>query len=358
MSMRHATPADIGYPRDIRTLTSLRFFAAFMVFAHHIFQFFPQNPGTHLFEKGYLAVDLFFILSGFILCHVYNGQFPGARGAHWKFLVRRLARVYPLHFVIFLALVFWAFIGILRGTIDAQDISLSGLLSNLFLLHGWGMPGALAWNGPSWSISGEWFAYIVFPFMLPLLARFNPLLLLIASYAAYVAFWGLSFLIDPDAPLTVYTNAFRVMPAFILGMALYHYGRGFTLAYSRQLAAATSLVVLWLMCLGVMDVFVVCLSGVLILLLADSSRLRGGGGWLSGAVPVYLGRVSYAFYMVHYPVIVLVFQPLFTEHCVVSFFAGAAAVAVLTLFLAALLYRYVEVPCRKWIVRHGGGAVA
>ncbi len=345
--------AGIDYPRDIRVLTSLRFFAAFVVFAHHIFQFSLQNPGARFFEKGYLAVDLFFILSGFILSHVYGGQFPGPRGAYRQFLVRRFARIYPLHLVVLLALLLWALAGVFRGTIDAQGISITGLLDNFLMLHGWGLPGALAWNGPSWSISGEWFSYILFPFMLPFLARFNPLLLLIVSYVTYMVFWGLSFLVNPEAPLTVYTNAFRVLPAFILGMALYHYGHGLTFPYCRQLAAVAALVALCLMYLGAMDVFVVCLWGVLILLLADSSRIQGGGCWLSGAVPVYLGHVSYAFYMIHYPMIVLVFQPLFTERGIVVFCVGAVVVAVLTFLLAALLYRYVETPCRKWIVRHG-----
>ena len=63
----------LDYPGQIRGLTSLRFFAAYWVVLHHLDDALRPNIDAYsgLLRKGYLAVDLFFILSGFILCHVY-----------------------------------------------------------------------------------------------------------------------------------------------------------------------------------------------------------------------------------------------------------------------------------------------
>src|SRR5471032_1559875 len=83
--------------RDLRPLTALRFFAAMWVVLYH---YWPNLNGEHmpaLVAHGYLGVELFFVLSGFILCHVYLDQFASGRFRYGGFLWARLARVYPLH---------------------------------------------------------------------------------------------------------------------------------------------------------------------------------------------------------------------------------------------------------------------
>lgn len=351
-------PGRMEYPDDIRTLTSLRFLAALMVFLHHIFQFFPGEINTSLFEKGYLAVDLFFILSGFILSHVYGRSFPGTRGAYRMFWVRRFARIYPVHFLILLFLIFWASRGVFYGSLEMGNISIVALLDNLLLLHGWGLPGALAWNGPSWSISGEWFAYLLFPFLLPPLMRLQTNFLLILSCMVYACIWWVSYIFDSDMPLTTYTSALRVVPAFVLGMALYRCGSGFTFSYSRYFVAPIACTALVFMHMGTADIFIVGLFGVLIWLLADISRRPSFSYGLSGDVPVFLGQVSYAFYMLHYPLVVIVFSPYFSEQGSILFFKGLFIVGGVLLGLAVILYLYVEVPARRWIVRRFGGDAA
>ena len=82
--------------RDIRPLTSLRFFAAMWVVAFH---YWPNLSSVMppLVAKGYLGVELFFVLSGFILCHVYLDSVADGGFRYGSFLWARLARIYPLH---------------------------------------------------------------------------------------------------------------------------------------------------------------------------------------------------------------------------------------------------------------------
>src|SRR5271170_4068317 len=83
--------------QDLKQLTSLRFFAAIWVVLYH---FWPSLgvPMPALVAKGYLGVELFFTLSGFILCHVYLQGFGEGRFNYSAFLWARLARIYPVHF--------------------------------------------------------------------------------------------------------------------------------------------------------------------------------------------------------------------------------------------------------------------
>src|SRR5690242_12560766 len=92
------------YPADIRSLTSLRFFAAMAIVLFHFTSLLPfdANAHTNFFLKCHLGVDFFFILSGFVLMHVYQDAFSNGIDASLPFYFRRLARIYPLHAATFL----------------------------------------------------------------------------------------------------------------------------------------------------------------------------------------------------------------------------------------------------------------
>ena len=81
----------------IRPLTALRFFAAFWVVLFSYWRKLGGPVASMLVQKGYLGVELFFILSDFVLCHVYLKGFGDGHFTYRSFLWSRLARVYPLH---------------------------------------------------------------------------------------------------------------------------------------------------------------------------------------------------------------------------------------------------------------------
>jgi peptidoglycan/LPS O-acetylase OafA/YrhL len=167
----------------IGALTGIRALAAFWVFVRHfrteIVDALGPGPVTqlvvHIASAGYLGVDLFFILSGFILTYTHLTTMTSAYG--WRtaggFLWLRLARVWPL--TAFVLMLFGAyFIAQAVASGDPSFLSQADpgrLLLHLTLLNGW-FPSTLDWNGVDWSVSAEWMAYLTFAVGVVALARF------------------------------------------------------------------------------------------------------------------------------------------------------------------------------------------
>ncbi len=150
-------------PQNLKALTALRFIAAMWVVSYDYWADLTAVT-PHLVSKGYLGVELFFVLSGFILSHVYLQGFGERNFRYADFLWARLARVYPVHLATLLGMG-----GLIGGAtllgIQAGDKALvwSSLPAQLTLTQAWGLGLHGGWNHPSWSISAEWFAYLSFP---------------------------------------------------------------------------------------------------------------------------------------------------------------------------------------------------
>ncbi|WP_120512718.1 acyltransferase family protein [Photobacterium salinisoli] len=177
-------------------LTPIRGIAALIVtYFHARLILFPQwrdsiAQSTHFLENGYLWVDIFFILSGFVMMHVYQSTFAtGSSFKKWRgFMWLRFSRIYPLFFVTLVVLFSWEYyksvhhIGFYAGPLfDAWGATgippFSGpfnrtetLLPNLFLVNGI-LSQPLSWNIAGWSLSIEWLCYMVFPLLMSVLLR-------------------------------------------------------------------------------------------------------------------------------------------------------------------------------------------
>jgi peptidoglycan/LPS O-acetylase OafA/YrhL len=133
--------------------------------------------GENAFVRGsFLFVDFFFVLSGFVIAHSCTEKVGTGQGLA-KFMVTRCGRLFPLHaFMLAIFVGFELFRLALPSLAGGQPpfsgtASLAMLPANLALLHGLGIHGHLSWNGPSWSISTELFAYIFFSLAVLLLGR-------------------------------------------------------------------------------------------------------------------------------------------------------------------------------------------
>ena len=148
--MNFHTPKASNPSSQLPSLTSFRGIAAlWVVFYHYNALYLSQldaSPYTHLIEKGYLAVDMFFMLSGFVLTHVYRETFSESIAQHYKgFLLSRVARLYPLHILVLLLFVATVFTSRLMqytvtGTFQTIPLagprSLTAFIANLFMLQG------------------------------------------------------------------------------------------------------------------------------------------------------------------------------------------------------------------------------
>jgi len=359
--------------QDLKPLTALRFFAAAMIVALHATNYFPWAAGA----KGLpleMGVSFFFVLSGFILTHVYSQRRVGFA----RFLATRLARLWPVHAVTCAMVLLF-----IRA--DSQQLPGTGFFDpmvvlgfNLTLLHAL-VPFqiyAFSWNSVSWSISTELFFYLAFPALLVGIGRNWPWKLA-ACAAIILAFEGIAaaFGIPAGAGPTELNLFFMAYASplfrsfeFVLGMAAH----GAWLAARHWLTKknratvceALALALTIATMLGIASIsmsvrnilpamaFWVTTGGacfafaLLIVAFADG---RGVLGRLLSTRPlVWLGEISFALYMVHQILMKWIFiqqlegkmQP-----------AGPLLVMGACLLAAATLHHLVELPARQALLR-------
>lgn len=173
-SAESLAPAASGSPTFIKQLTGVRFVAAFWVMMYH-FQIPLATLGllvpvvSDVLRVGRLGVDLFFALSGFILTYTYLhklGPRFAAAGAG-SFLWLRLARIWPVHFVMLnvAGLAVLAQSKVTGSTLARDWLNPVDYLKNVFLVQEWGANPQRGWNFVAWSLSMEWLAYLLFPLL-------------------------------------------------------------------------------------------------------------------------------------------------------------------------------------------------
>ncbi len=366
--------ATTSAPETLNSLTSLRGVFALVVVFFHFQYFYPDLNFPSFFKKGYLAVDFFFILSGFILSYVYVQEFRTVSyGTYHRFIVNRLARIYPLHvFTLFLlafvSYVFGQSMDWHVGTI--KDLPPSILLSNLMMTHSWGFNSQLTMNFPSWSISCEWFVYMLFPVMawgttfLQEKRRWWPVVLILSLLPIWgfheFAGAGIATGSSGRFDLTGDFGLVRAMCEFFSGMMVYKIFRVFQMqqwdreivvtAASAQIANICLLLLAFLFFRGYDDLLIVSMIPPLILALA----LAQGTSWhvLESRPMVFLGEISYSIYLVHFTVAAAWGQ---WRRYIEIYVHDAWKVLFYFLMVGTVvlvswgLYRWVEIPARRYV---------
>ena len=360
----------------LSNLTPLRGIAAIWVAVYHfqgIAVTFISSGSTHLIDRGYIMVDLFFIMSGFIICHVYRKSFEeGLTAKNFKqFFIARFARIYPLHLFVLIVLILWiAKIGVggLGMVFDPTSIP-----TNLLLIHSFGIHKVFTWNVPSWSISAEWWAYMAFPFLVFFLYRKKKLaagLLFVFVIMAYLAllFWlprkdpfDPAAVVPHDLNISFDYGYLRGLAGFTAGLLLYRVYETelFRNIFQKDLTAIL-IILCCLFCLhiGINDGFIM----ILFVLLVYSFACNNGKLHVicNNGVAQYLGKISYSIYMVGV-FFAIPFLMGFIKLPGVQYTNGSATTGFLTgsgycliyliliVGVSSLTYYGVEKPCRKYI---------
>ena len=339
-----------GTPQ-LDALTGLRGIAAWLVVSYHYREALaPLVPGAVLaiVARGALAVDLFFVLSGFIIALNYRAEFraEGTR-VYGRFLLLRLARIYPLHIVMLALFVLYvAGASFAHGRDDFRDLGY--LVRSVFLIQSW-QPGIEpAWNVPAWSISTEMFAYLLFPVMAWAAER--------APRRAALAWLGAVLLVL----MLVAPNYGGLMDIARFGLArcVLEFAAGVMVQRLWELGrrtpwsggAALALGILLIACFasGAPDALVMpgafcCLIYGLAVPGTMPTRL------LAGRLLVLIGTLSYATYLSHDLVKFCVKFVL--ERPGVPVWAPFPAYVATVLFVSWALYELVEVPGRRLLRR-------
>lgn len=320
-----------GLPDDLKSLTALRFFAAFWVFLFHLRSRIdhPDNWFWQIIDNGARGVDFFFILSGFVIFHVYESQIVSGRFSFRSYMIKRFARIYPLHLCILLMFLVLAFAG---------NNPVHNLIPSLLLLHAWGITEGDVLNTPSWTLSAEMFAY--FTFAVIVVRRPATWMLVSALVVAALAVHAFSVSIGKTAfiHMTSDYGILRIVPSFILGMLL----RRLCPRISPALAGVIGMV-------GLVSLLWVALrepAGYEIFVpfaLSDQPWLPTNG-WL----PVYLGEISYSIHLIH----ILVIR-IFLDYLPLLGLPPAPWPLICLALVAgsSLSYHVIEVPARGWINR-------
>jgi peptidoglycan/LPS O-acetylase OafA/YrhL len=337
-------------------LTALRGVGAAWVFAFHLLLGVAPWPISH----GYLGVDMFFILSGFILSHVYLDRLKRFSSSGCKhFLLVRLARIYPLHVVCLglIALVVVSLPGFAERYPHGQALfSASALIASLLLIQNWFYWPPDCWNNPAWSLSAEWFLYLAFPFLAVALRyvrtpRFALWLgaACLVGLATTLAFRGISLNVTGTPGMLragcEFLSGCLVQKAFGLGVRLRH---PVALIVALAFIAMTSLTYLH----PSFDVLAPFGFSILILIAADrESRV---GAWLGIRPLVFLGEISYSLYLIHWIVIQVANWMRIHRYVNSSGVLIDFGIVTVVFVLAIALYFAVERPARAWGRRVAG----
>jgi peptidoglycan/LPS O-acetylase OafA/YrhL len=359
----------------IASLTGLRAFAALWVLALHgvgtVAVLFPGatlDAISTLTQPGFLGVDVFFVLSGFIISYNYASVFDGGFSLPgWaRFLQARLARIYPVHFVLLAALA-GAVLGLgfgQGGEIELHRWSATGLIECLLLVHAW-VGHWDVWNPVSWSISSEWLAYLFFPAL-------SAAALLLVQRLPVRAVWVIVPLIvtAPAWPNTFEFARLGTAPMLILQIGCDFLGGCVTFRLCQQgrrlrpLDARPGVVLLLLVACaaaflqaGIAARWAVALVPFILIGLASGSGIATRV--FAHPVAVYLGRISYSLYMTHY-LWIWVAQTVLPMDGLVALsapgrLAGALIYLLPTLPIAAITYHVIEEPARRALTKAPSG---
>lgn len=360
---------------EIRSLTGLRGLAAVWVMIGHYIGDGPANQTVRdVVEHMYLAVDIFMVLSGFVLARSHDGDFrlPFGAGQVGRFLWRRIARIYPIYVLSSFVCLLLVVTGI--DVWGSPVLSVPMILTNLAMAQSWGGPYD-GLNAVSWSISTEWAANLLFPVFGFLFMRGS---MRRSGYAALATVLGLVIFAvlsggnAPDDPpmfgaLTWYSfpgSMVRCITEFMLGMYCWRVRRDVPgvawLGGDGVLVPAVLLMSAMTLDQSMDMAFVLLALGLIIGFSYERSFVAAA---FASRVPRFLGMISFSLYLWHIPMLQLapgvtalmeqsgVWQP---------WLVGRVVLMLLVIAVSAASFAAVEKPAQRWLLRvfaywFGGG---
>jgi peptidoglycan/LPS O-acetylase OafA/YrhL len=327
--------------------------AACMVVLFHV------RAHSHISElefvrHSFLFVDFFFVLSGFVIAATY-GERLAAGFSLWHFMLLRFGRLYPLHLAVLAVYVSYELIR--RGALSPAD-PVEALITRLLLIHSLGPFDVQLWNTPSWSISTEFFAYLAFALVAAALGARTRHVLFAAVVASPVVLYA-----GPGAINDHGYELVRCLYGFAMGALAWQVFLRFgdrLPAGSLPEAIAAAAVAVFVTSAGKTgwSIAAPVVFGAVVLVFASE---RGAGGRLLSSRPfAFLGAASYSIYMVHLFVAQRLAEGLgmakslgigAVDRFGTDRWAGDALILgclALVIALAAVTYRYLEVPARDW----------
>jgi peptidoglycan/LPS O-acetylase OafA/YrhL len=286
----------------IEELESVRGIAALLVVLYHIPNWNALLFDIPVIRNSYLMVNLFFVLSGFVIYKAYADNIHN-RDALLRFQFLRFGRLYPLHFfflMVFLLLEIIKYFAYVHYGIKSSkttpfvENSLGALVEQLFLVQAIGPTGhALSYNAPAWSISVEFYTYLVFGLIVLHFGRWKTTIFALLALACC--------LILASQPHNGFFDLLQCLGGFFLGCCTAHLSQKLTLKLDASAVTLSVLALLFYLQVKSFqqyDVLIYPLTAALVLsiVLSEDGRLKR---LLRRPLLTWLGMISYSIYMSH-----------------------------------------------------------
>ena len=362
---------------EIKAQTAYRGIGAIIVMLAHFVILKATPQGTDfILDLGTnvtIVLDLFFVLSGYIMAYIYADVFTDGIRARptRKFFWNRLVRTYPLHIFAILVLLIERAVQVWlasrgSGFVGSDDATFFNffdtpwrLVTSIFLLHAWGLNTELSWNFPSWALSAEFAAYFTFPFLCLVIGRFGrrgALMLIAFSAISYFIIVNVFGTIN-NVPAMI--GALRSIPGFALGVAAYTLsGPMRTMSRSRLEVFQTLAFAATMAAFVYADNQMLIVAGIAVTLVATSEN-RGWVSTMFSWQPLqFLGKISYTIYVMHVvtgyamsPFLRILGERLGVDEASWWLTAGILAKMVGTVIVSTIAFNVIEMPARVLLER-------
>ncbi|MCX4258877.1 MAG: acyltransferase [Muribaculaceae bacterium] len=362
-------------------LDGLRGVAALIVVAFHLFETYSRGPMYQILNHGYLAVDFFFVLSGFVIGYAYDDRWD--KMSMWGFFKRRLIRLQPMVILgsIIGALVFYFGASQMFAQIIETPwwmVVISLVLACMMLpvppgmdIRGWQEMNAL--NGASWSLTWEYLANILYATVIRRMSV--PVLSVFVVISAYLTL-DIVFNIDTFAllegrsaemhtliggwsltPTQLYIGLSRLCFPFFCGLLMFRLGKRISLRGGFWWCSAIIVVILVIPCLGVPDsrwadgIY----NAVAVIVLFPLLVITGAGSKMTDRKTIaackWLGAISYPLYITHFPWVYMqmAWAEAHPDAPVGTHIFVAVSVLIIAISIAYASMKLYDEPIREWL---------
>jgi peptidoglycan/LPS O-acetylase OafA/YrhL len=343
---------------ELLHLDLMRFVASAGIVFHHSHEFFvpiTKSPFLVREQRAGLAlfVDLFFVISGFVIAYIYHDRMNSLAG-YGTFLQRRVGRLVPLHWLTLLtSIAMWSTFLLLNIFTQTPSFRPKCIAETALLLHSF-LSCATHFNSPTWSISAEMVMYVAFPVFAIIGMRSARLLLGIGLASLTVLMtivvsqhnWRLL-----GSSWIELSPVLRALPSFVFGAALFYNG-----SIVAKLPAPGF--ILGVATAGLIAAMISGVPQLLTLLLVYTVGIAAVAADLEG-IPssvvrrlAPLGQLTYSIYMWHL-ILILMFLSAFGSELLIGHMFTAALVAaacyICIFVISYLSFFYIETPARRWV---------
>jgi len=330
----------------IRSLTSFRFITAFIVFLFHCRIHLNWTIGPKLadsfFLNGATFMTGFFVLSGFIMAHVYGNTIFTKRDNILNYYIKRFAKIYPTY--IFSTIIYFIFL----HNYTSEQIA-RVFVNDPFLIQGF-FPSmfSVGINGGTWSLTVEMFLYFLFPFLI-LLSDRSPKILLFSIILSVIASMNIHF----EKSDYIYANPIIRLSDFMCGIGFYFIKDKFKNIKFSKFLHLMILILLIFSCIKLGNsnnqymqghFVIVPLFGAWIVMVYHSKSKIYNNSFLE-----YFGLISYSFYLWQFAAMEFA-KKLIKINPDINLHIVFLAAFTMNLVISALSYHFLEEKVRKFLV--------